>query len=146
MSCSRCKGAFCWICRRDISDVHYDHFSPENMFGCNGMTEVPQCILCWIFLMTLMIIVSPIAVAIRMGHFLGKYVLGKCMGGQHSLERMVGYERQGPFTGIYVFGLGVFYFPIVIVMTVVMWPPVFLYKLWVLLGIVFRNFLCCCFC
>ena len=96
--------------------------------------------------MTLMIIVSPIAVAIRMGFFLGKYVLGKCMGGQHSLERMVGYERQGPFTGIYVFGLGLFYFPIVIVMTVVMWPPVFMYKLWVLLGIVFRNFLCCCFC
>ena len=93
MACSRCKGAFCWICRRDISDVHYDHFSPENMFGCNGMTEVPQCILCWVFLMILMIIVSPIAVSVRMGFFLGKYALGKCIGDKYAIERMVGYER-----------------------------------------------------
>ena len=95
--------------------------------------------------MILMIIVSPIAVAIRMGHFFGKYVLGKCIQGRY-IEQMVGYERMGPFSGIFVFGIGVVYIPVVIIMTAVMWPPVFAYKLYVLLGIVFRNFICCCFC
>ena len=77
MECGRCHGAFCWICRKDISKEHYDHFEPDNMFGCNGMTEIPQCILCWILLLLLQIVISPIATWIKMGGIFGK-VAGKC--------------------------------------------------------------------
>ena len=143
MACSRCRGAFCWICRRDISEAHYDHFSPDNMFGCNGMTEIPQCILCWVFLLLLMIGISPIATAIKMGNILGKHIIGKIATAQ-TVKNISGRQREVYFAVIYMFGLGIIYLPIVLLMTLVMWPPIFVYKVWVLLGVVVRNFLCCC--
>ena len=142
MGCSRCGGAFCWICRRDITEAHYNHFSPDNLFGCNGMTEIPQCIICWIILLLIMIIVSPIAVSVKMGNYLGKHVISKLM--SNSINNAFGSEREVWIIMILVFGKGLIYFPIVLIMTAVMWPPVFVYKVYVLLGIIVRNFLCCC--
>ena len=53
MACPRCRGAFCWICRKDISVEHYDHFDSGNLFGCQGLMEVPQCVTLWVFILFL---------------------------------------------------------------------------------------------
>ena len=53
MKCTRCGSAFCWICRRDISKSHYQHFRGDRLFGCNGMTMAEQNVCGWVALLLL---------------------------------------------------------------------------------------------
>ena len=80
-----------------------------------------------------------------MGSIFGKHVGGKCCSGGYQLRDDLG-TRNSFMEMTYVFGLGIIYLPVVLVMTVVMWPVVVIYKLYNLFAIIIRNFLCCCFC
>ena len=92
-----------------------------------------------------MILASPFVTAFKMALIFGKYITSKFVGDK-MMSHIAGRTRIDFIAMIGAFGLGLLHFPIIIVMFSVMWPPVFLYKVWVLLGIVFRNFICCCCC
>ena len=92
-----------------------------------------------------MIIVSPFVTAFKMALIFGKYVTSRLVD-DYKMKKIAGRERKDFTEIVGAFGVGLLHFPIIIVMFSVMWPPVFLYKVWVLLGIVFRNFICCCCC
>ena len=138
MSCSRCKGVFCWICRRDITTDHYSHFDETRLFGCNGLTMMDQNVCGWIAVLLLQLLISPFAVWWKMAYQLGKWV---------SCCYDDGHDIQNPFFFVfYIFGVGALFMPPLLVLFAAVFPVVFIYRLYVVLMIVLRNFLCCCCC
>ena len=75
MACSRCRGSFCWICRKDISREHYEHFEPTNLFGCQGFMMTGQCVPLWVLMMVLQIIFSPIQVLMHCSMHFGEKIV-----------------------------------------------------------------------
>ena len=132
MTCYRCNKEWCWICRRILED--HGHFEPDKIFGCNGLQFLPQSIVLWILVLTLMLIATPFALMVKFSLMLGK-LCRNCF-----LERLMNSDAAPGA----IFFFGIFLVPIVLVPTIIMLPILLIYRAYFILHIIVRHFVCCC--
>ena len=130
MTCYRCNKEWCWICRR-VTEDYSEHFSPGAIFGCAGMQDIPQSVLLWILLLLLQWCCTPF---ILIGNF--SYQFGKLFGIYFREESVVGAA----------FFFGVFGLPLVLIPTAIMLPIVLIYRGYIIVMCILRNFVFCCCC
>ena len=92
-----------------------------------------------------MILISPLATAAKMSKVFGRKVVRK-FNGRDARANFMGYNRETYVSLIIMCGIGILYLPAVIMMTIAMWPFVFIYRIYHVVAICLRNFICCCFC
>ena len=132
MTCVRCNTEWCWICRRILTG--HNHFDPDNFFGCAGLQFLPQSVILYILIIFLMFIATPLMILIKFSNKFGKWY------------RKCGMERLNDGAVGAVFFVGVFFFPLILVPTLIMLPFVLIYRAYILLHIIIRHFLLCCCC
>ena len=130
MTCYRCSKDWCWICHRVTNEGYGKHFEEGAIFGCPGMKGLPQSVCLYIFYTTLLLLMSPFVLIFK---FSG--MLGKC-----SKFR---FRDESTLPGA-VFFFGILLAPIVLVPTLIALPVVFIYRAYILFGIIARHFICCC--
>ena len=131
MRCYRCNKEWCWICRSIISG--YGHFSPKALFGCSGMTHMPQSVILYFLAMTVLLLIVPFALVSQFSSMLGRYCCSRLRPNENSLP------------GIVFFG-GVLLFPMILVPTLFVLPFVLLYRVYIVVSLIFRHFILCCCC
>ena len=132
MTCYRCNVEWCWICRRITPDAYF-HFSPGNIFGCAGMQEIPQSIILYILLLSIQLLFTPFMMVGTFSYYLGDKF------------RCLQIDDEFAIIGA-VFWYGVLFLPVVLVPTVLMLPIVLIYRIYVIVSIIVRNFFLCCCC
>ena len=129
MTCYRCNAEWCWICHM-VTEDYDSHFSPGSIFGCSGMMEVPQSIILWLFVLTIQLFMIPFIVVGNLS-----YKVGECFDG-----------LEEPFLYVAAVLFAIFGLPFILVATAILAPFVFIYRAYVLIMIILRNFLFCCCC
>ena len=131
MTCYRCSAEWCWICHQVCE--YPAHFSPGSIFGCSGMRDMPQSILLWILLLIMQLAGTPFIVLGNICYSVGKLLRHTMRGNDESI------------VGI-VFWMSFFGLPLVLIPTAICIPIVMIYRSYIIVTMILRNFFFCCCC
>ena len=129
MTCYRCNVEWCWICHR-VTPNYSKHFRANNLFGCWGMQDTPQSVCLWLLILIGYFLITPF-----MTLHVVAYKFGKCFRG-------IG-EDAVVITMVLYMLIGV---PFTLAATLLILPVVLIYRLYIMINIMMRHFVCCCCC